>query len=162
MKKIFSIFIILFSIACSSENENTVVLEAEWEVKARQLLIGSWHGELYSAVTNSTECEDIVFIPFEEKQEKVGLSGKFQASGVAEIEHYYNDHLLETEERCLFSIIDYDTTDGLLIAFYPCDENNEVIGREDKRLLIAESLTKFYMRKYGLTRENNLTYTKIK
>lgn len=160
MKKLLLVLTILFSISCSSDDEKPVVLEAEWEVKARQLLVGSWHGELFSSVTNSTECEDIVFIPFEEKQEKMGLSGKIQAYGVAEIEHYFNDHLLQTEQKCLFTVLDYDSVEGLLIAFYPCNEKNEIIGREDKRVLFAESLTKFYMRKYGLTKENNLTYTK--
>ena len=160
MRKIFLIFALLFSISCSSENEGQLVIEAEWMVKARQLLEGVWNGELVSPVTGLTECEDIVFTPFDTPKEQVSIFGEFIAYGVAELEHYFDDHLLQTEYRCLFTILDYDTSDGLLIAFYPCNEKNEVTGREDKRILFVESSTKFYMRKYGLTKENNFTYIK--
>ncbi len=150
---------LLLCAACTKDNEPTVT-EPAWVATLNSYLSGTWYGERYSGTFNTTDHEDIVFAPFATK-EVVSLFGTFNAHGVAVITKYTNDHLLETTERCLYSIGDeYKKENGYFLSFYPCDESNEVISREDKRILRKTGETQFRMRSSGLTIENELEYSK--
>ena len=155
---LLAVSMLLFA-ACSKEEPTAP--EPTWLTETKALLVGSWHGELYSESLNTTESEDIVFSPFSTPYEEVSLFGTFEAYGVAEVEQYQNDHLLQVSKRCLFTIVGKEEGKGVTVSFYPCDEDNEVVGKEDKRTLVRVSSTEFKMRPYGTTERNNKTYTKL-
>lgn len=130
-------------------------------------LNGSFHGELFSSVTNTKECEDIKFVSFNSAKELTGvLTGAFTAYGKCSVLSYTNDHLLEVSKTCYFGFPDIAVIeenkegDKFIISFYQCNDKGEVIGREEKRIIQIQNQDKFLMRRYGLTEENNLVYTR--
>lgn len=158
MRRIMYLAIVLLLCTACTKDDPQGGLEPTYITTMKELLTGSWHGELYSETTNTTECEDLTFRPFREVEKVVSLFGTFDAYGTVQVESYINDHLLPTSELCLYTIVGYDSGVGYIVSFYPCDNDNEVIGKEDKRILIPENDTAFLMRKYGLTERNNRRY----
>lgn len=150
---------LLLLTACS-KGEPQQTIEPVWLSELKEVLNGSWHGERFSEVTNTAQNEDIVFTSFEEAREVTSLFGSFTAQGVAEIEQYTNDGLLQMSERCLYALTAKSSTGEYCISFYPCDENGKVISKADNRILRLTSKTQFYMRPYGLSEGNDLLYNK--
>ena len=157
-KLIYLISLLLFCSACS-DDKSQERLDPPWLTAIRELFVGSWHGELCSEALEITECEDLLFTPFAERVNVVSQFGTFDADGMVLVEGYYGDHLLQTSKRCLYTIVGY-RGEEYLVSFYPCNDENEVTGGEEKRIVIPESATLFYMRKYGLSEQNNKRYEK--
>lgn len=150
---------LLLLTACSKD-EPQQTIEPVWLSELKGVLDGSWHGERYSEVTNTTENEDIVFSSFEEAREVTSLFGSFTAQGTADLEEYTNDGLLPMSKRCLYALTSKSNTGEYSISFYPCNEDGQVISKADNRILRLTSKTQFYMRPYGLTEGNDLLYNK--
>ena len=145
---------------CSKDGEETVI-ESGQEAYLRELattLNGSWKGELYSSATNTTEHEDIVFKKWDKPQEVVSLFGTFTGYGVAELRHYYDDGLLLIEDFCIFALDMWGNEP--LVIFYPCNDELEVVSREDKRSIELLDGNSFNMRTYGTGEATSLHYTR--
>lgn len=148
-------------LGCSEDREEETAIESVQEAFFKELtttLHGSWKGELYSSATNATEHEDIVFKKWDAPREVVSLFGTFTGYGVAELRHYYNDGLLQTDDYCIFAL-DAVGNDPLVI-FYPCSDELEVTSREDKRLIELLDNDSFNMRSYGTGEATSLHYTR--
>ncbi len=159
---------ILFAIAalclcgCSSDDETQTGGAPETGVEElRQYFVGSFQGARYSSVLNVTDHEDIVFRPFTKPTDIVSLYGSFTAYGVAQVCRYVNDHkdTPSYAKRCLYTF-GTGTRNERTLSFYPCVENTEVTGSEDRRIIGSRSETSFTMYNYGETADNALTYNK--
>lgn len=153
------ILIITFAfIGCSDDKENGN-LPSPAEKEILQVLEGRFVGSLYSPVTNTTETEEITFIPYSSAQEKVSvIDGRIVVYGTAHLVKYFNDHLLEITENCYYSVsVNYSDA---IISFYSYSESGEINGREDKRIISIESDNSFKMRKYGLAENNDKIFYK--
>lgn len=159
----FVLVAIVMITGCSSNGEPPQELEPIYEYNIRKALNGSFHGERYSSTLNLIENEDIIFAPFEKKKEYIPpYGGKFMAYGIATISTYINDNEPNDFDiqTCLYSL--NTTNDPFTLSFYEYDaQNDQVVNREEKRVLLFETPDLFYMRRYGTTEQNNLTYTRI-
>ena len=146
-------------LGCSDNKEESVdSVQGAYFKELATTLNGNWKGELYHSATNTTEHEDIVFKKWNNPQEVVSLFGTFTGYGVAELRQYVNDGLLLVEEYCIFSLDTWGNEP--LVVFYPCNDELEVISREDKRNIEILDGNSFNMRNYGTTEANNLHYTR--
>lgn len=86
------------------------------------------------------------------------LFGTFTGYGVAELRHYYDDGLLLTEDYCIFALDTWGNDP--LVIFYPCNDELEVVCREDKRNIELLDGNSFNMRSYGTGESTSLHYTR--
>ena len=160
MKRGLFLALAMFAIVllgCSEDREEQI--ESKQEAYFKELattLHGSWKGELYSSVTNSTEHEDIVFEKWDAPRVVFSLFGTF--TGYGELCHYYNDGLLQIDDYCIFAL-DLSGDDPLVI-FHPCNDELEVISREDKRTIKLLDNNNFSMHRSGMAEATSLHYTR--
>ena len=163
MKKIFTLAIVTLLFAgCSSDDEPNNEQNTDKEVAAlADMLNGSFYGERYSSVLNYTEHEDIIFHPFSKPRENVSYFGTFKAYGVASVVRYINDNsdTPSYNNTCLYTF-GTGTRNERTISFYPCIDNWEVTGKEDRRIAVIMSANSFKMHRYGETEDNALTYSR--
>lgn len=163
MRKFFILAIVALLFAgCSSDDEPNTKENTDKEVAAlADMLNGAFFGERYSSVLNYTEHEDITFQPFSEPRENVSYFGTFTAYGVASVIRYVNDHsdTPSYNKTCLYTF-GTGTRNERTISFYPCIENWDVTGSEDRRIIVVESASSFKMHHYGETEDNALTYSR--
>lgn len=161
MKKILFATVLSVSLltSCGGTEEDMPEITTEYEHNIRTALNGTFHGERFSSVTNVKENEDIRFEPFEKPRQEVSGFGTFNAYGIAVLTDHLNDNEPTGEKTCLYSL--NTSSDPITLSFYPY-ENGQVVSREDRRTIQFETPDLFYMRRYGTTPENNLTYTRIK
>lgn len=154
---------VLFS-GCSNDDDEEPSQNVEKEVASIvKILNGKFVGSLYSSATNITETEEITFSPYSSTKKIISIfDGTIKVYGTAIVTKYYNDHLFETTNNCYYSVnapyIDTQPT----VSFYSYSENGEINNREDKRKITILSNTSFKMRNYGLTEDNDKTFTKEK
>lgn len=181
MRKIFyfvlAICLLSFStVSCSDDKDDQPEITSVHIGECNKFFNGTFHGERYDKSTNTTECEDIVFSPFERHKTVFGvLTGEVNVWSIASVTKYVTtgnagDHLMEVKKTCFvdypltpYPDCDYNDT-GFSIVFYPCDGKETITGSEDKRFVTlagaVETQTGFKMRPYGTTEENDLIYTK--
>ncbi|WP_346701238.1 hypothetical protein [uncultured Alistipes sp.] len=99
-----------------------------------------------------------MFRKWDKPQEVVSLFGTFTGYGVAELRHYYDDGLLLTEDYCIFALNMWGNEP--LVIFYPCNDELEVVSREDKRSIELLDGNSFNMRTYGTGEATSLHYTR--
>lgn len=149
--------VVLFG--CSDNKEESVdSVRVAYLKELATTLNGSWKGELYHSVTNTTEHEDIVFKKWNNPQVVVSLFGTFTGYGVAELRHYINDEWLLVEKNCIFSLDTWGYEP--LVVFYRCNDELEVISPKEERNIEILDGNSFNMRKYGTSEANNLNYTR--
>lgn len=145
---------------CSSNDEPNNEPSTDKEIAALvKMLDGTFYGERYSSVLNNTEHEDITFRPLAQPEEVTSYFGTFTGYGVATLKKYYNDHsdTPSYDRTCLYTFGTRSRGERT-ISFYQCDDELNVIGSEDKRVIIVESKSSFKMHHYGETEDNALTY----
>lgn len=159
---IFASLVFAVVVSGCSKDDDTTSQNIDKEIAAIvQVLNGKFVGSLYSSVTNTTETEEITFSPYSSPQNITSiLDGTIKAYGTAIVTQYTNDHLLEITKNCYYSVnVDYVGAQPT-ISFYPYSENGEINNREDKRIITILSNDSFKMRNYGLTENNDKTFTK--
>lgn len=157
-KKLFAVAVVLFTLtACGGDDDTPEQPIPEYEYNARRALNGKFHGERQSTLGDITEYEDIEFQPYDKPKEANGFYGKFTAYGIAFTCDYVNDNAPFATYRNYYSL---DTSRGepFTLSFYRCNDNGDVINREDRRIIEFQTLDLFFMRPYGTTAENNKTY----
>lgn len=151
--------IALFS-GCSNDSDAPEPTDNEITAVA-QVLNGRFFGTLYSQITNTTETEEITFSQYSSTKEIVSiLDGTVVAYGTAVVTTYTNDHLLEVSKNCYYSIQVAYTGAQPTVSFYPHSDSGEINSKEDKRIITILSNSSFKMRKYGLSVNNDKTFTK--
>jgi hypothetical protein len=155
----FALFCATLLLGCSKDDEPKNI---DKEVEAiTQVLNGEFIGSLYSSVTNTTETEELVFTPYSSTKEMMSvIDGKVEVYGTAIVTKYTNDHLLETTQNCYYSVRVAYTGAQPTVSFYPYSSSGDINDTEDKRIITILSNSSFKMRDYGLTENNDKTYTK--
>ncbi len=162
MKKVITLAVVALLFAgCSSDDEPNTEKKGSEVAELATMLDGDFYGERYSSVLNYTEHEDISFHPFSEPRENVSYFGTFTAYGLATVVRYVNDHsdAPSYHKTCLYTF-GTGTRNERTLSFYPCVENWDVTGSEDRRIIVVESASSFKMHHYGETEDNALTYSR--
>lgn len=159
MKKYTAIVMLLLLVVACSKSEDTQNTDKE-VAAVTQVLNGKFVGSLYSSATNTTETEEMTFSPYSSTKEMTSLDGKIKVYGTIVVTKYTNDHLLEVTRNCYYSVnVAYPGAQPT-ISFYAYAENGAINNKEDKRIIIILSNSSFKMRDYGLSENNNKTFTK--
>lgn len=165
-KKTFILVSLMMSVIVSgcSKDDDDPAQDIEKEIYSiTQILNGKFVGSLYSSTTNTTETEEITFFPYSSTKDITSIfDGTIKVYGTAIVTKYTNDHLFEMTNNCYYSVnVDYIGAQPT-VSFYPYHESGEINNREDKRIITILSNTSFKMRDYGLTENNDKTFTKEK
>lgn len=165
-KKTFILVSLMMSVIVSgcSKDDDEPSQNVEKEVASiAQILNGKFVGSLYSSVTNATETEEITFSPYSSTKDITSIfDGTIKVHGTAIVTKYTNDHLLEMTNNCYYSVNVAYIGAQPTVSFYSYSENGEINNREDKRIITILSNNSFKMRDYGLTENNDKTFTKDK
>lgn len=147
----------------SSDDEEQIAPVPEYVSNRLNYLNGSFLGKLHSETLNVTEYELVQFERYTTPKTFSGVqTGEVTSYGEAVLTSYKDDHLLETTKTCFIGFDEVDLeNNGFCISFYE-KKGNEIVGREDKRIINPLSETSFKMRRYGTTEETSLVYTKQK
>lgn len=160
MKNYITLLALLLFAACSKNDEAPQNTDKE-VAAATQVLNGKFVGSLYSSATNTTETEEMTFSPYSSAKEMTSvLDGKIKVYGTAVVTKYTNDHLLEVTHNCYYSVNVAYTGAQPTVSFYAYAENGDINNKEDKRIITILSNSSFKMRDYGLSENNNKTFTK--
>lgn len=159
MKNYISLLALLLVMACSKSED---AQSTDKEVAAvSQVLNGKFVGTLYSSTTNTTETEEMTFSPYSSTKEMTStLDGKIKVYGTAVVTKYTNDHQLEITHNCYYCVNVAYSGAQPTVSFYAYAENGEINNKEDKRIITILSNNSFKMRGYGLSEDNNKTFTK--
>lgn len=126
-------------------------------------LNGSFLGKIHSETLNVTEYELIKVKRYTNPKKFSGvITGEITSYGEAILTSYKDDHLLEVSKTCFIGFDEVKLDNGGFYIYFYEMNGNEVIGREDKRIIYPLSETTFKMRRYGTTEETSLVYTKQK
>lgn len=160
MKNYIMLVVTLLVISCSKDDEPSQNTDKE-VASVTQILNGKFTGSLFSSVTNTTETEEMTFSPYSSAKDITSiLDGAIKVYGTAVVTKYTNDHLLEITHNCYYSVnVDYIGAQPT-VSFYAYSENGEINNKEDKRIITILSNNSFKMRNYGLTENNDKTFTK--
>lgn len=161
MTKNYIMFVaILLVTSCSKENEPSQNTDKEI-ASITQVLNGKFMGSLHNSATNTTETEEMTFSPYSSTKDITSiLDGTIKVYGTAVVTKYTNDHLLQVTKNCYYSVNVASIGAQPTVSFYPYSESGEISSKEDKRIIIILSNNSFKMRNYGLSDNNNKTFTK--
>lgn len=161
MKNYITLLLLLFVVACSKNNDDPIQNTDKEVAAVTEVLNGKFIGSLYMSTINVTETEEITFSPYSSAKEISSLlDGKIKVYGTAIVTEYVNDHLLEITHNCYYSVSVAYAGAQPILTFYPYSEIGEVNNKADKRIISILSNSSFKMRDYGLTEDNNKTFTK--
>jgi hypothetical protein len=155
MKKLLTLLAVLLLLpSCYKEPIPDVILIEKDVAEILQVINGHFISQ--RDVLGSIEYEDITFTRLEKPREIVSLFGTFIAYGTAKISKYYNDHALEINKDCYFTIEGWSSE----ITFYRY-RDNDIVDKGESRVYIPISRIAFKMHHKGEVSENAKLYKKL-
>lgn len=172
MKKYLFPLLLAVLVSCSESKDEpeAPAFNAE-ELKIATCLNGSFSGSSFSSSTNTTETEELTFSPFAEPRKMsvidyIGVGGvsleirDAWVLGSAVYTKYVNDHLLETSQKCYYSVsVSYSGASANL-ELYPYGNNGEVNNHTLSFAISSVTANSFVMRPYGTGESLNKTLSR--
>ncbi len=172
MKKyLFPLFLAaLVSCSDSKDEPEAPAFNAE-ELKIAACLSGSFSGSSFSSATNTTETEELTFSPFATPRKMwvldyVGVGGvslqdrEAWVLGSAVYTKYINNHLMESSQKCYYSVsVPYSGASAKL-ELYPYGDNGEVNNHTESFAISSVTATSFVIRPYGTGEGLNKTLSR--
>lgn len=160
MRKILLLLVVTALFAGCSKEEDTPNTDKE-VAAVTHVLSGKFMGSLHNSATNTTETEEMTFSPYSSAKDITSiLDGAIKVYGTAVVTKYTDDHLLEITNNCYYSVNVAYVGAQPTVSFYSYSENGGIDKKEDKRIITILSNNSFKMRDYGLTENNDKTFTK--